>query len=125
MKREIYSLLILVACIMLGNSTTPDDDLIPAKNQADSITRFRVYKNINEYYDSNISQDDTTIVLSIPSDMSLQKLQPEIIVSRGAEVIPASGDVQNFTQSPVIYKVTSEDGLHIREYKVTVKNDLN
>lgn len=125
MKREIYSLLILVACIMLGNCTTPDDDLIPAKNQADSITRFRVYKNINEYYDSNISQDDTTIVLSIPSDMSLQKLQPEIIVSRGAEVIPASGDVQNFTQSPVIYKVMSEDGLHIREYKVTVKNDLN
>lgn len=125
MKREFYCLLILLICLIPGSCTTPDDELVPAKNQADLITRFRIYKNLNEYYDSNISQDDTTIVLSIPTDMSLRKLQPEIILSRGAVVIPASGGVQDFTESPVIYKVTAEDGLHFREYKVTVKNDLN
>lgn len=127
MKRLIYTTFILAGCILLNNCSTPDDDVDAdlALNQADKITRFRVYKNINEFYDATISHDDTTIVLSLPANMGLDKLQPEVIVSENAKVSPSSGAIQSFITPPVIYKVVAQDGTHIREYKVTVNNNLN
>lgn len=125
MKRILYSLLILTSCLTLSRCSTPDEEVVPYVSQADRIGRFRVYRNINEFYDARISAEDTTIVLSIPSDMSLDNLRPEVIISAGAQVTPASGETQSFTRSPVTYKVTAADGIHFREYKVTVTNDLN
>ena len=84
-----------------------------------------MYRNINEFYDAEISTEDTTVVLRIPADMPLSNLRPEIITSASASVTPASGEVQDFTHSPVLYKVVAADGIHTREYKVTVTNDLN
>ena len=65
MKKLIYTIFILAGCILLNNCSTPDDDVDAdlALNQADKITRFRVYKNINEFYDATISHDDTTCLL--------------------------------------------------------------
>lgn len=125
MKKLIYSILILFGCIMFHNCSTPDDDIDDdlSLNQADKITRFRIYKNINEYYDATISHDDTTVVLSLPSNISLTELRPEIITSKGAKVSPASGDIQSFVVSPVTYTVVAEDGKHERKYKVTVSNN--
>jgi len=53
-------------------------------------------------------------LISLPKDIAVQfKLTP------GATITPASGSKQDFTQGPVTYTVTSEDGQWTKQYKVT------
>ena len=56
-----------------------------------------------------------TISMNFPKGTAVNNLTPQIQVSAGASVSPASGVSQDFTND-VIYKVTAEDGTTIREY---------
>lgn len=62
-----------------------------------------------------------TITLTLPAGTYLTKLSPEIFVSEGASVSPASGVEQDFT-SPVTYTVTAENG-KTKTYTVTVRTE--
>ena len=59
-----------------------------------------------------------TITVTLGRQADLTALQPQILVSEGAAVSPASGETQDFSQ-PVIYTVTAENG-NTKEYTVTV-----
>jgi hypothetical protein len=51
-----------------------------------------------------------TVTVSVPAATAITSLKPEITVSDGASVSPASGEAQDFSQ-PVTYTVTSESGV--------------
>jgi len=66
-----------------------------------------------------INNTNNTISLTVPSGTGLTNLTPTITVSSGAIVSPSSGTGENFS-SPVVYTVTSADGVTHNVYTVTV-----
>ncbi len=65
-----------------------------------------------------INETNHTIAVTLPYGTDVASLTPTITVSDKANVLPASGTVQNFT-SPVAYTVTAENGTS-QSYIVTV-----
>jgi hypothetical protein len=59
------------------------------------------------------------IVITVPYGTALSSLSPDITVSAGASVNPASGAPWGSAVNPHTYRVTAEDGTP-QEYKVTV-----
>jgi hypothetical protein len=70
-----------------------------------------------------IDETAHTVHLSIPFG-DVTGLVPEITLSTGASISPASGVSTNFT-SPVIYTVTAQDGTTKQEWTVTVTKQAN
>ena len=68
---------------------------------------------------ADIDYEKMTITVNVPFGTPVTSLKPEIEVSPGASVSPASGAAQNFT-SPVKYTVTAEDGVTKQEYTASV-----
>lgn len=66
-----------------------------------------------------IDDMSNTVTLAVESTTDVTTLVPTITVSNGAVVVPASLTPTDFT-SPVIFTVTSEDGLNIIPWTVTV-----
>lgn len=103
----------------LGACKAPDQDVVPAKSAAAKIVRFRIYQNVNTFYDATIG--DSTIVITIPIEVDRSTLRPEVLVSSGAIVSPKSGEIENFT-GIFNYTVVSESGKITKVYAVEVKN---
>ena len=117
MKKYIY-LFIMLVCIM-SSCTSPEDGLVIPPSINANLTRFRVYQNRNIYFDATIDQEAHTVSLTIPEGIDKTTIRPEIIVSEGAVVTPASGAMQDFT-NPVEYTVVSPNGETTNVYTVTV-----
>jgi len=85
------------------------------------ILSFILRADDNEGIDSDIEADidGTAVSAEVPMESELSGLVPVITVSCGAELSPASGTVQDFTD-PVTYTVTAEDGVTEAAYTVTV-----
>lgn len=67
----------------------------------------------------NISSGEKEIVFTVRSLISLPNQLPvHFTLTPGATISPANGSVQDFTNGPVTYTVTSEDGAWKREYTV-------
>ena len=77
----------------------------PASSEKD-IVSFTIPSQVGE---SVIDQDAHTVVVTMPEGTDVTALVPEITVSAGASVSPASGVAQDFTNS-VAYTVTAENG---------------
>ena len=117
MKKYIY---LLFALVCLFSCEKPEEGLVPAPSNNAEIVRFRVYQNQNIYYDATIDQENLTVeVTGVAPGIDLSAIRPEVLVSEGATVTPASGDVQDFT-GPVSYTVVSESGENTQVYTVTV-----
>ena len=66
-----------------------------------------------------ISSTETDIVFSVRSLLSMSKQIPlHFKITDGASMEPANGSVQDFTNGPVTYTVTSQDGQWKRTYNV-------
>lgn len=83
------------------------------KRTEKEITRFTVS---NIY--ASINTIDKTITVQTPVGTDITKLAPDIDVSDGAKISPASKEVVDFT-NPVIYTVTAEDGSE-QKYTITI-----
>lgn len=81
------------------------------------ITSFSIPDQIGE---SVIDDTNETVTVSMPTDTDVTSLTPSISISAGANVSPASGVAQNFTNA-VTYTVTAEDGTTTKLYDVTVQ----
>ena len=72
-----------------------------------------------------IINEDKTITFKVAetaTDDDLKALKPIITISENATVTPESGVAQDFSGNKVvIYKVTSEDGTTVTEYKVSAR----
>lgn len=70
----------------------------------------------------NISTTENELVFTVRSLISLPKSMPLYFnITPGATISPANGSPQDFTQGPVTYTVTSQDGSWKREYTVIFK----
>lgn len=72
---------------------------------------------------ANIDQTSRKITAVVPASTDLTKLIPSIILSPKATISPASGLVQNFSNTTV-YEVTAEDGSKVK-YEVIVSKISN
>lgn len=63
--------------------------------------------------------DHNEIQVRVGDEEDLKHITPQVEISEGAAVTPASGEEQDFTD-PVLYTVTSKNGKVTRSYRVTV-----
>lgn len=63
---------------------------------------------------------DSVITFAVRGDADVSALSPTFTLSPGATVNPASGSTHDFSNGPVSYTVTSEDGKWQRHYRVLV-----
>ena len=110
--------------VMAGGSATIDKPsnigggTSSSQSSARDITSF-VFNGFDPVAVGEI--DGTDIAVHVPPEADLTNLKPEIEISEGATVSPASGAAQDFTE-PVEYTVTAENGL-TKVYTVTVTPD--
>lgn len=68
-----------------------------------------------------IGSTETVIMFKqLRSNADLTALAPMFRITEGATIEPASGTVRDFSQGPLTYKVTSEDGAWSRTYEVRI-----
>lgn len=84
------------------------------EKSGNAITEFKIGSSIGI-----IDENNNTINITLPAGTDLTALMPQIKVSDGAEILPASEATVDFT-SPVTYTVTAENG-EIRQYTVTAQ----
>lgn len=70
---------------------------------------------------NEISSTSDSIGFDVYPGTDRRALAPTFVITPGATISPANGSVQDFTQGPVLYTVTSEDGQWQRIYKVDVR----
>ena len=63
---------------------------------------------------------DSVITFTVRGDADVTALSPELTLSAGATVSPASGSTHDFSNGPVVYTVTSQDGKWHRRYRVYI-----
>jgi len=67
-----------------------------------------------------IYSTDSIITIAVRGNADVSALAPVFTLSPGASVTPASGSTQDFSQGPVVYTVTSQDGKWHRRYRVSI-----
>ena len=63
---------------------------------------------------------DTAVTITVRAAADVSALAPVMTLSPGATIEPASGSVHDFSQGPVFYTVTSQDGKWQRRYSVSI-----
>lgn len=119
MKKFLYMFFLLLTLAGCGK---PEDDVIPYPSVNADIVRFRIYQNANIFYDGEIDNESSQITVTLPAGFDKTVIRPEVLISKGATVVPASGETQDFTQG-VAYTVTSENRVNKKTYTVIVVND--
>ena len=71
-----------------------------------------------------INNSSSTVSLIVPFGTNVTSLAPIITVPSGGIISPPSGVVQDFT-NPVVYTVTSQDGVITKQYTVSVTQASN
>ncbi len=69
----------------------------------------------------DVLSDQTTITFDVRASADLTALAPTFRLTEGATVNPASGSVHDFSQGPVTYVVTSQDGRTQRTYTIAFR----
>ena len=76
------------------------------------------FYNANDTLINVISNEDK-IVFSMRDDADVTAFAPQFKITPGATITPASGSAHDFSDGPVTYTVTSEDGKWSRKYQVS------
>ncbi len=114
-KKNMKYILILLSLGTLFLTSCIKDE--PLYREAD-IVSFTIKSD--DYISSSMTEDRVQLVLSAADKTNLI---PEIEVSPGATISPASGVAQDFTND-VVYTVVSEDGNYSKRYTVSVTSRM-
>jgi len=98
-------------------ATTWNEAVKEASHEAE-ILSFTIPNQIS----STINSLDATVDVVMPYGTDLTNLVPTITISAGATISPASGVAQDFTNS-VVYTVTAEDGINVKNWTVSVTTE--
>lgn len=71
-----------------------------------------------------VQSDQTAITFTVTGAADITKIAPQFRITEGATIQPANGSVQDFSNGPVTYVVTSQDKKWSRTYTVAVKKGL-
>lgn len=66
----------------------------------------------------NVLSTENKIVFTMRDDADVTALAPQFIITEGATITPANGSAHDFSNGPVTYTVTSQDGKWRRTYTV-------
>lgn len=66
----------------------------------------------------NVMYSDSRIFFAVKPNSDITALSPKFEITPGATISPENGSVHDFSQGPVEYTVTSEDGQWSRKYSV-------
>lgn len=116
--KKTFSIIFAFIAIALTSCSSDDDNAVQPSSLAE-ITDFSLtFNNVNE---SDINYDlGTNITVSVPFGTSLEDIIPNIAISEGATITPASGEQVDFVDGEAkTFTVTAEDG-SVKEYTVTV-----
>ncbi len=91
-----------------------------ALNSATDIITFIIPNQVGT---TSINSIDHTILATIANGSNLSSVTPTITLSAGASVDPASGIAVDFTNSPVSYTVTAENGTSQQVWAVSVLDE--
>ena len=119
MKKFFSMLSMFIAVAITTISCSSDDEVIPPSTLA-TITDFTL--SIDGLSADDIVYDlGTNITVAVPYGTSLIGVVPNITLSNGATISPASGEEITFVDGePKTFTVTAEDGTTTKEYTVTV-----
>ena len=68
-----------------------------------------------------VLSDNSSVVFKVRKTADLTHLAPVFKITEGATIEPANGSVHDFSQGPVTYTVTSQDGNWTRVYTVSFR----
>ncbi len=103
-------------------SRDSDPDFVQATIiNLDSLSMETLIENVAMTELDSFSIDTTlaNVTLYVSYGLDTRSLAPDLILSRGASVFPASAGSHDFSL-PVYYNVTAEDGVTVRMWKVEV-----
>lgn len=66
----------------------------------------------------NVLSTENKIVFTMRDGADVTAMAPQFVITDGASITPANGSVHDFSQGPVTYTVTSQDGKWSRTYTV-------
>lgn len=120
--KSLLSLSCSLVCIVMLASCFKDE----AANTECDITQAYLHTDSPEelFYNStdtlvNVLYTSSEIQFSVRRKADLTALAPQFVITPGATISPASGSVQDFSNGPVTYTVTSEDDEWSRKYNVS------
>ena len=126
MQRLIGYSKIVVALLCCGALTGCFKDE-PANNEAD-IEAVTVEVDCPEeifFHETDativVPAESSTITFEVRRQADLTALAPQFRLTPGATIVPENGSVHDFSNGPVIYTVTSEDGQWKRTYEVSFR----
>ena len=117
--RSPYVLLMSVVCCGMLSSCFKDE---PLNAECDIEEAYIHADNPEEMFfnasDSLIKvlYNEHNIDFKVRKETDLTAIAPRFRITEGATIVPGNGSVQDFSNGPVKYTVTSEDGQWSREY---------
>ncbi|MCT4645657.1 MAG: family 10 glycosylhydrolase, partial [Carboxylicivirga sp.] len=113
---------VIYVLLMLSFLVACDKDKDGVEPSSENLITSFVFTGLSEDGSAIIDNENNTISLYLNEAISLRALKPEIAVSEGAELTPASGTVQDFSNNrKVQYLVKAESG-KIRSYFASVNS---
>ena len=110
------SLLTLTSCFK-DEAPNAECDIVQAWIHADDPSAMFYQASDSLVY---VISDKTDIRFTVRRKADITALAPHFAITPGAVMTPANGSVHDFSQGPVVYRVTSEDGAWHRDYTVSV-----
>ncbi len=120
----MWLLSLITASIAMMNTSCLGDE--PACCEADIETVTLHVADPSSFFfqatDSiqTVFSTDTAIVFTVRGDADVTHLSPEFTLSPWASITPANGSSHDFSEGPVKYTVTSQDGQWSRCYTVSI-----
>lgn len=111
------------ALVLMCTSCFGDE---PANCEADIETATLHVSNPESFFyqltDSvqTVMSTDTAIVFTVKGNADVTSLSPQFTLTPGATINPSNGSTHDFSQGPVLYTVTSQDGRWTRRYSVKI-----
>lgn len=112
MKKNLIWVILILATVSLFSSCKKDE-VSPGEA---SIISFKIGD-----VTATIDETAKTITADLAPGTALNALQPVIVISTGATVVPASGATVDFT-NPVTFTVTDQSGTVTKQYTVTLSS---
>ena len=119
------NLLIVSAAAVIGITSCKPVEELSEEAQITSFT-FDISNEANTAVTSQPVIEGNTISFTVQYDATetmLSALVPTISVSENATVSPASGSAVDFSQGPVTFTVTAQDGVTTSTYTATATKD--
>lgn len=125
MKFFNYKIAVTVALMMLTVISTSCFKDEPLNSECDIEKAWVHVSDLEASFYSpndtliNVISTDDKIVFTMRDDADVTAFAPQFTITPGATITPASGSVHDFSNGPVTYTVTSQDGKWSRTYTVS------